>query len=260
LSALPNMFFGTTGEFVKQMGLTPEIREADARMLEQLRGIFRKQYLEQTTKHDEWVKARPELTPPPQLEEGIIEAFKSNPGVLKDPSVWGWVVGESAAFMIAFLGTTLAVTAATGNPFAGLAAGVAVTTPAQSQDLYEDLLESGATEEQAALLAVPIGVVISSVEAVGAFPFLRAVSPAFSKILRKNIQKEFTRQSVAHLAKRGLLTFTQVEIAETLEEITQSVIHNATVKTIDENRAILEGLDETAVRTLMAVAPFAVLG
>ncbi|MBA7673448.1 hypothetical protein ES703_81646 [subsurface metagenome] len=107
---------------------------------------------------------------------------------------------------------------------------------------------------------MPIGVAISSVEVVGAFPFLRAVSPAFAKIFRKNIQQEVSKQTVAHLAGRGLVTFTQVEIAETFEEIVQGAMQNATVKTIDENRDILEGLDETAIRTLMAVTPFAVLG
>jgi len=46
LSTLPNMFFGTTGEFVKEMAFTPEVREADERMLKQMRGFFREKYIE----------------------------------------------------------------------------------------------------------------------------------------------------------------------------------------------------------------------
>ena len=49
-------------------------------------------------------------------------------------------------------------------------------------------------------------------------------------------------------------------MAETLEEIAQGAIQDATVRTFDENRDLLERIPETAIRTAIATLPFAVFG
>ncbi|MHA2069952.1 MAG: GNAT family N-acetyltransferase, partial [Candidatus Thorarchaeota archaeon] len=143
---------------------------------------------------------------------------------------------------------------------AGMAAGVAVTTPAQEQALYQDLVSSGATPEQAALLSPPIGLLISSVEVVGGFPLLKALLPQFSRILTRGVRKEVVKLTMAQLLRKGVKTFTQVEIAEALEEVTQDAIQNATVRVFDENRDMLESIPETFLRTVIATAPYGVLG
>ncbi len=226
----------------------------------EIRETFKVKYEKAQQEHDAWLKSHPELQPRPEWAKGTIETIKENPKVLLDPAYIGFVAAESAAYTLAFLGTTLAVTGATGNPLAGLAAGVAVTTPAASQTLFEDLTASGATPEQAANLSVPIGALISSIEVVGAFPLLKQISKPFSDILTRNIRQEVAKRTVAGLVKKGIKVATQVEIAEVMEEIAQGAIQDATVKTFDKNRDLLEGIPETAVRTAIATLPFAALG
>ena len=100
--------------------------------------------------------------------------------------------------------------------------------------------------------AVPIGALISSIEVVGAFPLLKQISKPFSDILTRNIRQEVAKRTVAGLVKKGIKVATQVEIAEVMEEIAQGAIQDATVKTFDKNRDLLEGIPETAVRTAIA--------
>ncbi len=260
LSAIPNLLWA---EAPIPKDATPQqlsVIQGTNRKSAELRDYFRKIYRESERQYQEWIITHPELQPKKEWEKGTIETIKENPGVLLDPAYWAFVAAESASFTLAFLGTTILVTGATGNPFLGLLAGVAVTTPAQSQMLYEDLIASGATPEQAAQLSVPIGAVISSVEVVGALPILGTVSKPFRDILRRNIQREVVKQTLAELIKRGLITFTYIEVAEVMEEIVQGGIQDATVKTFDENRDLLANIPETAIRTAIATLPFALVG
>ena len=217
-------------------------------------------YVKREEGYKDWVQSHPELQPREEWAGGVIETVKKNPRILVDPAYIAYIAAESAAFTLAFLGTTLATTAITKNPYLGLMAGVAVTTPAQSHDLYQDLIQSGATHEQAAQLSVPIGAIISSVEIVGGMPVLKAVAPQFFRAFRRNAQREIGRLTLRQLTKKGLVTFGKIEISEALEEVTQQAIQNATVKTIDENRGLLAGIDETVIRTLIATLPLAVIG
>lgn len=221
---------------------------------------FTQTYNRMQADYNDWVKEHPELQPRPEWEKGVIETVKENPTILLDSSYWAYVAAESAAFCIAVMGTTLGVTALTGNPILGGFAGVAVATPFQAQDLYEDCIAAGATPEQAGTLADVIGPLIASVEVAGDLPFLMAVSRPFANLFRRGIQKEVVRLTVGGLLKKGLKTFMLIEVAETLEEIIQGAIQNATVKIFDENRQILENMPETVVRTLMATVPFALVG
>jgi len=225
-----------------------------------LRNTFREKYNKADKQYKKWIKEHPELKPRKEYEGSVIENVKKNPKLLLDPGYWGYIAAESAAFTMGVMGTTLAVTALTKNPFLGMTAGVAVATPMQSQDLYEDLIENGATEEQASQLATVIGPIIASVEVAGDLPFLRAVSKPFSRLLTRNIHREVAKRTMKSLAKKGLKTFTAIEIGETLEEITQGAIQDATVKTINKNRSVLANIPETTVRTLMATVPFALAG
>jgi len=240
-------------EYVKE--IETQIKNIKETQLE-----FQVKYDKAEAKNLEWLKAHPELQPKKEWEKGVIETVKENPMVLLDPAYIPSIVAESAAFSLAFLGTTIGVTAATKNPMLGLAAGVAVTTPTQSQELYEDLVASGASKQQAGQLAVPIGTAISAIEIVGALPLLGAISAPFKNILIQNIKKEIVKQTVPMLVKRGIKTFSQIEIAEIVEEVTQGAIQDATVKTFDENRDLLANIPETVVRTAIATLPFALLG
>ncbi|GAH81259.1 unnamed protein product, partial [marine sediment metagenome] len=152
------------------------------------------------------------------------------------------------------------VTGVTGNPLLGLGAGVVVAYPAQAQDLWQELVDNGATEEEASKLAVPLGVVIASVEVLGDLPLLAAISKPFKRLLSREITKQVGKKVGAGIAKRGAKTFFAIEGAEILEELIQGGIQDATVKTFNENVDLLEKIPETVVQTAMATAPLALIG
>lgn len=222
--------------------------------------VFQEKYEEGKAEQLQWLIAHPELQPPAEWEGGVIEKIKEDPGILKNPAYWAYIAAESAAFTTAFMGTSLIVGTVTQNPYLGLMAGWALTTPVMVEDLYEDLLASGASQDQALRLALPIGAVINSVEIMGDLPFLRAVSPVFARAFSQNVKTQLVNMTWRQLVAKGLRTFTDIEIAETIEEIVQEAIQNATVATIDENRDILANIPEVTVRTLIATLPLAVIG
>ncbi|GAH61748.1 unnamed protein product, partial [marine sediment metagenome] len=183
-----------------------------------MRDTFGEIYSKNKQKHIEWLQEHPELQPRPEWNKGVIETFQKDPATALDPAYWAYIVADAAPFTLAILGTTLTVTLATGSPFIGLATGIAAATPAESQDLYEDLVASGATKDQAAFLAVPVGAIIGSVEALSDLPLLHAISAPFHALFTRNISKEVARQTVKGLLGKGLKTFTMVEVAEVTEE------------------------------------------
>lgn len=237
-----------------------EMVERSNKKSAEMKALFNTQYEDAEQKHQDWLAEHPELKPRKEWEKGTIETIKENPSVLLDKAYLAFIAAESASFTLAFLGTSLAVTGITGNPFLGLMGGVGATTPAQSMDLYNDLVTSGASEEQAAELSLPIGALISSIEVVGGIPILGTISKPFRDILMRNVKREVARVTVRELAKRGLRTFTMIELAEIMEEIVQGLIQDVTVKTFDKNRDLLENIPETAVRTAIASLFFGTAG
>ncbi len=268
VSVLPNQAFkdvkvGERAPIMVTPFFQPEIghvysQEEAARVNEfnkVMRDKYRKVYAENQVKQEEWLEKRPELQPPPRYKQDITQ----NPELLKDPAFWAYAIADAATFSLAVLGTTLGVGFATRNPYLGLAAGTAIATPSQSQDLFEDLIASGAPEDKASDIALPIGLVIASIEAITNIPLIRAISPGF-KLFKQNIQKAVINRTLAGLFKKGITTAAIIETVEVLEEITQGAIHNAYVKTYDENRQVFENVDETVIRTLIATLPFAIFG
>ncbi len=269
LSALPEMVFKNyeSGEGPLGIPYAEETRKKVNERNEGLRKSFKESYNKSDKQYKEWVDAHPELQPRKEWSErGVLENIKENPKIFRDPAYWGFIAAESAAFSVGVIGTTLVVGAITKNPVLAIGAGVAVATPLQTQDLFEDLVANGATEEQAAELSSWIGPVIASVEVAGDLPILKSLGgKVFSNILSRNIKREVSKQVIKDLTKRGLLkagviTFTKIEVAETIEEVLQGAIQNATVKTVNENRSILKDIPETALRTLIATVPFALTG
>lgn len=262
-SVLPNMIFRelTVEEAVSQYaGMT----ESQVRKLNEGNKKKRESYIEKYNqaqdRYVDWLRENPELQPRKEWEKGVIETIKGNPKILLEPAYWGYVAAQSAAFTIGVMGTVLATTAVTSNPLLGLATGVLVATPMQTQELYEDLIANGATLEQATKLAIPIGGLIASVEVMGDLPILASVSAPFKKLLFRNINKVVANKVGASIIKRGIKTFATIEIAETIEEVVQGAIQDATVMTVNENRSMLENIPETVIQTMMATVPFALIG
>ncbi|HUW23899.1 MAG TPA: hypothetical protein VMW39_07700, partial [bacterium] len=238
-----------------------------------LRPVFKKSYDKSQLRYREWLSSHPELYPRKEWEKGVIETVKEDPSVLLDPAYWGYVAATPIAFSGAVMGTTAATFALTKNPWLSLMSAMAVMTPMESQDITEDLKREGVDDEQAAILGAIIGPVIAGVEVAGDLPILSALSPTFKKALFGQIKKQVVKKvvkdfTVKGILKKGIKTFTTVEIVETLEELIQGVIQRVTVKTVAENKGILESIveyfkeeaPETIAQTLMGTAPLALLG
>jgi hypothetical protein len=222
---------------------------------------LQEKYNENKKQQLQWLLEHPELFPPEEWEGGLIEKFQAGEwDTLKNPAYWAYIAADSAAYTTAFMGTSLIVGAATGNPYIGMAAGFVLTTPAQIDDLYEDLIASGATQDQAIMLATPIGAIINSVELWGDLPALRAISPVFARAFTQNIKTQLVNMTWRQLVAKGLKTFTEIEVFEISEEVLQAAMQNAIVSTFDENRWMFENIDETILRTLVATLPLALLG
>ena len=219
------------------------------------RDKLRRIMAENVAKHEDWLLKHPELQPPPEYMQDATQ----NLSLLKDPGYWAYKIGSTAPFSIAVMGVVLGGTFLTKNPFIGLAAGTAFATPSQTYNLYQDLLASGAPEGEAARIAIPVGTLIASVEAITDLPLLSAISPAFS-LLSANIKKAVIRETVLSLLKKRVKTFTTVEIVEALEEVTQNAIQNAFVSTYDVDRKMFEGTWDTIISTLIATSPMAIFG
>jgi len=261
-SVLPNMIFRdlTVNDTVSQYaGMTQS--QVDKLNIEnkKKRESYKEGYIRGESNYNLWLQKNPELQPREEWEKGVIETIKQDPKILLDPAYWGYVAAESAAFTLGVMSTVLATTAVTGNPLIGLASGVLIATPMQTQELYEDLIDNGATEEEATKLSIPIGGIIASVEVMGDLPILASVSAPFKKLLFGNIRKGAVKATTGFL-KRGIKRAALIEVSETLEEVVQGGIQDATVKTVNENRDMLANIPETVVHTLIATAPFALVG
>lgn len=266
LSVIPGKLFPEpippTAEEAAKYPQFLEAHERVVRFNEEMRDRFRKICAERQTKHEEWITKHPELQPKPEYEKpknigDYIHLIKS------DPAFAAYIIADSLPFSIGILGTTMGVSYATKNPYLGLAAGTAIATPLQSQDLYLDLLEAGCPESRAAELAVPVGALIASIESVANLPLLRAVSGPFAhmfKTFERGMAKAVIKATIGHMIKKGIKTFTLIEFTEALEEVAQGAIQNYTVSFFDTNRTIFENVDETIIRTLIATSPFAIFG
>jgi len=268
LNTLPNIVFknireGDPAPFTGEPATKEYVKTINERN-EKLRNWFKDAYNKSEEKYEEWLAKNPQLQPPKYREEWnkpALDAIKANPKLLADPAYIAYKAAGSASFTLGVLGTTLAVGATTGNPVLALGAGVAVATPMISQDLFEDLIVNGATEEQAADLTKYIAPIIASVEVAGDLPLIKQLGgKIFSKALTTNIRKEVVKKTMAYVLKKGFKTIAQIEIAETMEEVLQAAIQDATVRTVNKNRKILGDAANLITETLIATLPFALVG
>ncbi len=232
-------------------------KEARVQEIQKWRDSLQVRAEERDIAHQLWLEKNPELVPRPGYNQNPFEHTE----LLKDPYYYAYTMLSNAPLMLTALGVGLITTAATGNPLAGAVAGAATMTPVEINSVYEDLVANGADPFNATELATLTGTAIGAIEIFPGMIALRAISPVFMRAFRKNIQRELTRQVVQELSARGILaTATKIEVAEVLEEVIQQAMQNAAVKTVNENRSIVENLDQVAIETAIAVLPLAGFG
>ncbi len=250
----------TISEQISRGGIKPEEIVKANEQSRIMRQKFYDIYDKQERQNQEWVASHPELQPRPEWSKPVIETVKANPYILTDPAYWGYIAAETLPFTLATMGATVGVTALTGNPILGMAVGLGISLPPIAEDLRRDLLENGATKEQAARLSALVAPVIGAVEVIGDLPVLASVSQPFKKLLFRNISKEIAKRTLGSLIGKGLKTFAIIEVSEILEEVAQQAIQDATIKTVNENRQILKGVSETIARTAIGTTPLALIG
>ena len=204
----------------------------------------------------DWLKENPEMQPKPEYFESPFE----NTSLWTDPGWYAHTILTNAPLLASALFVGIGTSLATRNPLLGATAGAAVITPAQINGVREDLIANGASPNEANSLAVDIGVLMGLVEIVPGLIALKAIAPAFMHLFRRNLQKEITRLTVRELAKKGIVTATKIEVAETLEEVIQEAMQNAAVQTVNEGRSLVDNLPETAVQAAIATLPLSIFG
>lgn len=208
----------------------------------------------------EFYKANPEYLPRAEWEEPMIDRWNRDKRELLDVGYLGYQMASNMSTYLAML-ASIGVTYATKNPTLGMATAMALFTPLQTESLKQDLMDSGATYEQAVGMALPGGILISSIEGVGNIPVQKAVAPQFFRAFRRDLSKGMA----AHIGRRfleyGVKTPIKIITTETfLEEVPQEVLHNLIVQSIDKNRHLLENIPEVVLQTMTTMLPMGIFG
>lgn len=205
----------------------------------------------------EWLVEHPDLVPKQEYMEGSSE----HPELWTDPNWYAHVIFSNAPQIIGALGIGIATGVATANPFIGAAAGAAIITPAQIGEVYDDLIAAGADPSNASELALGTGVVIGGIEVLPGMIAIKSMSPLFTRVFRKQLSKELSKNVVRNLGAKGmLLTAAKIDVSEALEEGLQTAVQNAVVATIDETRGIFDNVPRSTVEAMIAMMPTAIFG
>ena len=248
------------GSFQEAMNMTTEqilAGEADKSLQRSNEFLADMKVIYEANKADwqEFQRQNPELMPRPEWTQGWQEGLRQDP--------WGYLayqVLSTAPSIITGLTVGTITSTITGSPTTGAAAGAIALTPMVSQGLYDDLIASGASQQDATILTSVVGPLLGAIEMVGDIPFLKAASPLFMRVLRKKIAEELVEWSVRRAVVGGVSTFVKIEAGQVTEEVLQDVLQNVTVSLINEDREILGDLDETIVNAALATVPLALFG
>ena len=249
----------------------PELTDKDKtniaviNQIEGIQGYIKEQSFKREEQYYTWladiIKERPELMPPTEWEEPMVERLTRNVsdlrqgqltpkqalGDLLDPGYIGYnfIQGLDTYFAAA---ASIGVTYATGSPQFGMMTAMAMFLPLETESLRMDLMQSGASYEQATLLAAPAGAIICSIESLGNAPLQRAFAPQFFKVAKR------------HALQALVSAFFKIGLSEITEEVIQEITHNAFVKTYDENRHLLENVAEVVLQSTLNIGPLAMIG
>jgi len=237
---VPDGFLGGLGEEV-----TRQNRE--------VRQQFRSLYGKVSSDYDKWTETHPEQAPKKLFQEG---AFK-HPELLKDANYWSYEVANILPFMVASLGITVA-TGGAGAPYVVLSTiGMGAV---ESGAVYEDLLQAGASPDQASGMAFVAGGIIGALESVGKIPLLKQLNAGLFGRFKKLAGTKLGNAILNNCISRFGVNFTVSQAAEVATEIAQEIVGNVAVSFFDENRSAFENIPDIAVKTAVATLPLAGFG
>ena len=139
------------------------------------------------------------------------------------------------------------IAASVFQPEVGFALMATDTYARENQEAYENMLDNGATYDQAEQWAVVVGLVNAAVE-VGLERLLGWVetkaSEGIRKTFMKNVQEEATKKGLGKILVEWVWTQLHASAEEWLEEIVQQMVQNAAVKTVNENQSLFQWLGQ----------------
>ena len=256
LSALPNLVFADTSPKFREI-YGDEYSDRVDSVQNSIRDKFRSAYAGNKSEYEKWLDKNIELQPRIDYAEGVTKHIE----LITDPWYWGYEFANIVPFCGAVVASSIVAGALTGgNPLAMIAGGAAIVYPVETQSVFEALLANGASEEQAAQIAAPSGIIIASLESLGRLPLLKAVSPHLMRLFRKEAAGELGKLTARQLVIKGIKTAGATELSEVITEVLQEATQNAAVRIINENQSIFENLDVIAAKTAIATAPLSLLG
>lgn len=203
----------------------------------------------------DFMREHPEYIPRPEWTQPMTERWNEDWRSVFDPGYLAYQMANNIHTYLA-AAASIGITYATGNPMVGTAVAMGLFIPMETQSLIDDLIQSGATYQQAVNWGVPGGIAISSLESAGNIPILKAVAPQFFKGFNAAVRTSLVRQ----ILKYGIATPLKIGASETFEEALQEMSHNAIVHVVDSRRGILDNVLEVSLQAFLATAPLAFLG
>ena len=256
---------GSIYGFTKPTG-TPTYTAEEAAELNAARAKAQKYYKdlydEAEMAAQEWHASRPSLAS--IYPDGFVDSVKEDPSTLKDPRLWTEVIANTLPYTVA---TGLIVGGFVGAGPAGVAAtaplAFGITLSVEGHDIYKDAIAHGASHDQALKLANIYGSISASIETLGDSIFVGVLGfggGAFASALGKNVGGNIIRGAAK---KYGWRTLTAGMIKDFVnqggQEFFQEVVHNAAIKTVNENQALLENTANAFVSGVIGTAPFVLI-
>ncbi len=211
----------------------------------QQREHFRWLYGQNKEEYNKWVRANPELLAPVEYQEGMFQ----HPELWKDPRYYAYELANIVPFIVTATGVAL-LTGGVGLP--AVIGTAALMTPIEGQAVYEDLINAGAPENEAAKMAAVSGGLIGLLESAGRIPMLKQVSPFLFGQFKKKAISELSKQGLLRTVAKFGRNFTINQFSEVSTEVMQEVVGNVAVSFYDENRGVLDNLPDIAVKTAVA--------
>jgi len=207
---------------------------------------------------ENYLIANPDIAP--VYGAGFLDSVKSNPGVLADPTLWAETIGQTLPYTLATIGSMVVSQLVTGTPIYGTPFAFGLTWGVEGQGIYDDAIKNGATRAQAESLAELFGTLSAVVETAGDAVFVGALGGMTSKItssLGRNVADGAIRTAAL---QTGWSKLTDSAVFELMnqggQEWLEQVIHNAAIKTVNENREMLENAASAFVGGVVGSLPF----
>jgi len=198
----------------------------------------------------------------PIYPEGALEALGNLKSAKDIPLILSETIMSTLPYTLATMGVS------TLGWMAGGPAGVTMVAPivfgftlgVEGHQIYADALANGATRERAAELMYTYGSISAAVETVGD-SLLASFLGGGARLLANRIGRKFAAEVVTEAAKKyGWANLTNDVVKQFLNQATQEflqqLVHNAAIKTVNENQALTEGVWDAFVAGLIGTAPF----